>query len=337
MKFKNFILRAGLNKFFCQKKENNLIGFYDTSVSSLNLGDQIINSSGEKQLRTIFNNEQFYKISTHVGSKAIGISLANMCKERIVCGSNLLCDTMFRSANWYLSPLDILRMETVILMGVGWNKYSENTTSITKYFYNLLLNKTDRIHSVRDDYTKSKLNKLGILNVINTGCPTMWGFTKDFCETINYTKSDKVVFTLTDYDRDYHNDHLMIKKLKEQYSSIYFWPQGSKDLEYFNEFNIHDINVLPPSLEAYDDLLENNDIDFIGTRLHAGIRALQHKRKSIIIAIDNRAIEKSKDFNLPILIRSDIYNDLNNKINDNKKCEININEENIIRWKKQFK
>lgn len=336
MKFENIVLRTGLNKFFCKKKENNLIAFYDTSISSLNLGDQIINSSGEKQLRTIFNNEQFYKISTHVGSKAIGISFTNMCKERIVCGSNLLCDTMFRSANWYLSPLDILRMETVVLMGVGWNKYSDNTTPITKYFYNLLLNKTDRLHSVRDDYTKNKLNKLGFSNVINTGCPTMWGFTKDFCEKINHNKSDKVVFTLTDYDKDPHNDYLMIKKLKEQYSSVYFWPQGSKDLEYFNKFNVNNINILPPSLEAYDNLLENNNIDFIGTRLHAGIRALQYKRKSIIIAIDNRAIEKSKDFNLPIILRTNIDSELNDKITSDQKCKININEENIIKWKEQF-
>ena len=52
----------------------------------------------------------------------------------------------------------------------------------------------------------------------------------------------------------------------------------------------------------------SENIDYVGTRLHAGIRALQHKKRTIIIGIDNRAIEKAKDFNLTVIDRKNIKN-----------------------------
>ena len=52
---------------------------------------------------------------------------------------------------------------------------------------------------------------------------------------------------------------------------------------------------MSPTLEAFDNLLESEiDLDYIGTRLHAGIRAIQKKRRSIIIGVDNRALEMQK-------------------------------------------
>ena len=88
------------------------------------------------------------------------------------------------------------------------------------------------------------------------------------------------------------------------------------------KFDLNKIQVLPQSLEGYDNLLKSSDdLDYIGTRLHAGIRALQFKRKSIIVGIDNRSKEISKDINLPIINRKEmrklndlIYKDIETKI-----------------------
>jgi polysaccharide pyruvyl transferase WcaK-like protein len=81
--------------------------------------------------------------------------------------------------------------------------------------------------------------------------------------------------------------------------------------------------------------LDNHDIDYVGTRLHAGIRALQKKRRAIIIAIDNRAIEKQKDFNLTIINRDKI-DYLKDKILSSFNTDIRIPVSNIDLWKKQF-
>lgn len=62
--------------------------------------------------------------------------------------------------------------------------------------------------------------------------------------------------------------------------------------------------LLTPNMEVFDELVETTvSLDFVGTRLHAGIRVLQHKRRSIILGIDNRAPEKAIGFNLPVCPR----------------------------------
>ncbi|TOG81065.1 capsular biosynthesis protein, partial [Vibrio parahaemolyticus] len=73
--------------------------------------------------------------------------------------------------------------------------------------------------------------------------------------------------------------------------------------------------IIAPSLESFDEVLSSGNVDYIGTRLHGGVRALQKKVRTLILAIDNRAWEKKKDFNLPVVERNDevaISNFINN-------------------------
>lgn len=327
-----------MNKFFdTHEKYNDIVCFFDSSISSLNVGDEIINTSGLEQLNKVIPDKQIFNLSTHDGASSIGIHHANLCEERIVCGSNLMCDTMFKSANWNLSPLDILRLEKCILMGVGWNRYGYSTSHITKMFYNKLLYNRDKIHSVRDEFTKEKMESMGFNNVINTGCPTMWKLNEEHCSMVPTKKSEAVVFTITDYDKDHINDLEMINVLKSSYEEVYFWPQGSGDRKYLDELGINDVNVIPPQLSAYDNILNSKEIDFIGTRLHGGIRALQKLRRTLIIGIDNRALEKAKDFNLPVLNRQEIKSKLKTLVDTKIQCNIRINDKSINQWLNQFK
>ena len=90
------------------------------------------------------------------------------------------------------------------------------------------------------------------------------------------------------------------------------------------------------SLEGFDLLLKSKeDIEYIGTRLHAGIRALSFKRKSLIVGIDNRSKEISKDINLPMIDRTEIRN-LNEIIPKNLETNIKLNYLGIEKWKNQF-
>lgn len=89
------------------------------------------------------------------------------------------------------------------------------------------------------------------------------------------------------------------------------------------------INVLPATLKAYDEILQSEEsLDYIGTRLHGGIRALQHKRRSMIIAIDSRARSFKNDFNLPVIDKENL-NELFEMINSNFKTEIVLKKDRI--------
>ena len=146
------------------------------------------------------------------------------------------------------------------------------------------------------------------------------------------------MFTLTDYMEDIEADKKMIKILLSNYKKVYFWIQGSNDIQYISKiYKGNDIVLVPPTLEAYDKILESTkSLDYVGTRLHAGIRALQKKVRTIVVAIDNRALEKSQDINLNIVKRIDIANKLENIINNDVITNIKLPLENIKIWKNQF-
>ena len=194
---------------------------------------------------------------------------------------------------------------------------------------------------MRDNYTKEKLNRLGFKNVFNTGCPTMWKLTEEFCSTIQIDKSENVIFTITDYNQDYRKDLELITILKANYKDVYFWAQGMNDYEYYRSFdasvtkNIIEIN---PSIDAFYGLLKSNiSLDFIGTRLHGGIVDIKNCcRRTIIIGIDNRSIEISKDFGLKVIPRTDLHR-LSTELNKQIHFKIKIPFVDINSWRSQFR
>ncbi|MCI8702231.1 MAG: polysaccharide pyruvyl transferase family protein [Turicibacter sp.] len=311
------------------------ITVFDTSICSENVGDEIIMDCVYKQLRDIFKNTGFLKVPTHERISKISFLRMKKSKIGIVGGTNLLSMSMRYPINqWNIHLPQALKLKDTVLMGVGANNYSVKTDFYSKLVYKHALSK-NYIHSVRDELTLRRMKELGITNVINTGCPTLWSLTKEFCETIPKKKAENVVCTFTDYGIDKEKDLYLTKILLENYKNVYCWIQGSNDYEYVKSLSDKFI-FISPHLEDYDELLESNiELDFIGTRLHAGIRALQKGRRSIIISIDNRAREMGKDYSLPVLEREDI-SQLEQLIYSDFKTNIQINEKNINIWKQQF-
>lgn len=86
----------------------------------------------------------------------------------------------------------------------------------------------------------------------------------------------------------------------------------------------------------HDENLEGI-VDYVGTRLHGGIRALQKNVRTLIIGVDNRAIEKKKDFNLPVVEREMIVDQLEIEINRPYDLNINLPESNIEKFKLSLK
>lgn len=322
-----------------------MITLYNTAIGSFNLGDQIIMEAVKEQLEEIFIEDTFINYATHYPMSKYAANKANTNKLAFVGGTNLLqahWDTKPKNNQWMIGFFESFFMSPVVLMGCGWSAYSNRTTYKAKKLYKNILSQQS-LHSVRDDYTEKQLRHLGIKNVVNTACPTMWKMNEDFLCEVRTKKSDSVVFTLTDYNKNYELDTKLINLLSNYYSQIYFWPQGSGDLEYLKELEqnfpsvkLDNINILCHNLRSYDNVLKNIEIDFIGTRLHAGIRAIQFKQRSIIIGIDNRAYEMGKDFKLNVIDRNNL-DCLESYMKNNLKVEISIPLDNINIWKSQFK
>lgn len=310
--------------------------FINPAESSLNLGDEIIADSVIRQLSFFTKNTFQTSISSHLPLSYMYKKAIGKCDYKFVCGSNLLMGKLNkRFKQWHIDYTDISFLKGSVLVGVGWWQYGNKPNFYTKTLYKNILSK-DIIHSVRDNYTKEMLNSIGIENVINTGCATMWDLTPEHCSKIPTGKSKSVVFTLTDYNKDIEKDKKLIDILIKNYDNVFFWPQGVGDYQYLEELtNIDDIKIVNPTLRDYDNLLDSEDIDFIGTRLHGGIRALQKRKRTIIIIVDNRAKEKQRDFNLKCVERNSL-DELEDLINGNWATDIKIPLENIKKWKSQF-
>ena len=311
----------------------------DTSIATSNVGDEIIMDAVNKELYELCNDDRFFRVPTHEKIYKSSLSFIRNSSLNFLGGSNILSSYMNKYKQWRIGIFESVFIQNkIITMGVGWRNYQGKPNWYTNFLLKKLLHK-NYLHSVRDSYTEKFLKDMGIENVINTACPTMWRLTKDHCETIPSKKSDTVVFTLTDYTQDKEKDSIMIKILKENYKKVYFWVQGKRDDKYFESLDdslIENIYIISPNLNAYDSFLINNECDYIGTRLHGGIRALQNKRRTIIIGIDNRANEKQKDFNINVLNRDKIE-DLASLIKSNFDTSITIDEDKINTWKSQFK
>jgi hypothetical protein len=314
--------------------QKNIV-LYNPALSSLNMGDHIIFDGAKKELDSLAKDAFIVEVSTHLPVSRY-LRHTKDFDYKFVCGSNLLRGKMNRLfRQWDINIFNSKYVGPCVLVGTGWWQYGDEPNSYTKRLYKKVLS-SNLYHSVRDSYTEKQMRKMGFQNVLNTGCPTMWSLTKEHCLDIPKIKSEDVVCTITDYNKDFENDKKMLEILCNNYKNVYLWIQGTKDYEYFTElkFKSDKIKLVAPNLESYDRILEK-DVDYVGTRLHAGVRALQKKKRSIIIAIDNRAIEKQKDFNLKCISRSEIEK-LSELISSNFATEINIPIEKIKKWKSQF-
>lgn len=316
------------------------IFLFDPSMASTNLGDYIIAEAVKRQLQDLLHDAYVVELPTHTPLSNMywyGVFRDIQPDYKFVCGSNIVTGRLNEYVHlrqWNLSAFTIWQTYNSIFVGVGARQY-QNCNWYTRHQYQRMFRK-DYIHSVRDGYTEEFLRNIGIDNVINTGCPTIWGLTPAHCKTIPQTRSDQVVFTLTDYMPDRKRDEYLIQTLKAHYERIYFWPQGNRDYQYLMSLSNHDgITIIPANIASYDAVLENEQIDYVGTRLHGGIRALQKGRRSLILGIDNRAIELRKDSNLPVLDQAQLE-ELPYRINTAANTNIVLQTENIKRFLAQF-
>jgi len=320
---------------------------FDTAINTSNLGDEIIYDDCKKGLSGILDNALVFRLGTHVSNYSAyqllrkeDRKIERLCDwsdYKFICGTNLLSDNL-KGVNpqWMLNPINARLYTDSILVGVG--KISDYTepNRYTKKLYNKILSKKYK-HSVRDEDAKRVLEDMGF-SAINTGCPTLWGFTEEKCKAIPTKKAKNVVFSVSGYykQRDPEKDKRLIGILKKNYEKCYLWVQTVIDEKYFNEINDSKLEVTSIySLNKYKEILSTGDVDYIGTRLHGGVYALQNGCRSLVISIDQRARGFHRDNNLPILERDEIEK-LYDVLNSEWETNIIVDREAISEFLNQF-
>lgn len=315
------------------------VGVLNTSIASENGGDFIIMEAALGEIAQCLPLAFKIHLATHEKLSRTSLRLQGKVAFNIACGTNLLHSHMEIIKQWNVGLFAACFLKPVVLLGVGWRgRASRKTTFFTKRFLRKLLSR-EHLHSVRDSYTESRLREIGVENVINTACPSMWPLTPEHCLEIPVEKGDDVVMTLTDYSRDPRQDRQLFDVLKRSYRHVYFWLQGSADYQYLTSIaGMEKVRIVPSSLAAFDDLLSDRSLslDYAGTRLHGGIRALQHKRRSLIVGVDHRAMGMAGDFGLPVADRYLPIADLEHAVCSDRPCTVNLPMDNIRRWKAQW-
>lgn len=304
----------------------------DTAQNSDNCGDQIIMEACMHQLQGELDPCGLQHIPTHRFPTDDERRCLRESQTKILCGTNILSGHMRQYGLWRLGA-DVAPYRGTLLMGVGFDSTDQHCDNYTKQLLHTILSASG-LHSVRDSFSEKMLSAMGIKNVLNTGCPTMWDLTPEHCATIPTAKAANVVCTITDYNRDAQNDKAMLDILLKSYETVYLWLQGRDDLEYVRELGYEDkLDLIGPTLEAYDAVLELPDLDYVGTRLHAGIRALSKGHRSLIVSIDNRAACISADTGLPIIRREDVAVALEKQLHGKISTNIIMPWEAIAQWK----
>jgi len=311
-------------------------GIEDNNNSpSSNLGDLIIQEAVDRELMSVFGDCNVRRISTQTQMRQEQMKLVHNSSLIFVGGTNILSSKMNEYKQWKISLFDSLQIKNAILLGVGWWQYQENPNLYTKIILKSALS-NKLFHSVRDNYTKLKLESIGIKNVLNTGCPTMWPLSQIKFEEIPSAKSENALLMLTDYSKNINLDRKLIELLINQYKKVFVWPQGRNDLDYILGLNFP-LVILEHTMEALDNFLNSGILfDYIGTRLHGGIRCLLAKKRTLILEIDNRAKEIAIDTGVTTAQRSDL-NYIKQWIITPSMTQIKIDVSTINKWKSQFK
>lgn len=319
---------------------------FDTAIATTNLGDEVILESVKVGLRPVLKNAMTFRLGTHVENYSIfqmrdsNWKYHELCEKadyKFICGTNLFSDNLKgKYPQWMLKPFNVKLYTNSVLVGVGKIRDFSVINPYTKRLYEKCLSKTF-IHSVRDEDTKKAVEQLGY-RAINTGCPTLWMFTPEKCALIPRKKSDNAIISVSGYtdQADPVQDQKMIDCVLQNYAKVYAWIQTVSDKQYLDSLSGTDNIECIYSLETYAEILDKGNIDYIGTRLHGGVFALQHNCRTIVVSIDRRAEGFHEDNNLPTIDRNDIHMKLDEMINSEWETEIKINTEAIENFVNQF-
>lgn len=330
--------------------QSNYIALLDPSIinkereNSNNLGDLVIYESIKQLLKELFPQTEIVRISTHTTFGTFEKTIINQAYLTFVGGSNLLTSnirhfnrfTPVKKKGFYLFP----GFGNTILIGAGWSEYQKTPDWATKIYYKKILHKS-YYQSVRDSYSATHLSKTGIKKIINTCCPSTWNLKPEFINSFQRSLNT-VLYTVNGFHNNPEIDHRTIELIfKSEQRDIFFFGQTMLDFNYFTNLDIYKKNKHKFKIMNYDyqeliQLLNTIKLNYIGARLHGGIRCLQQNNPTLILGLDNRAFEIKKDTMLNVIAREDI-NAIQEWIEGKYiPPSLRLPNSNISSWKNQF-
>lgn len=319
---------------------------FDTVIGTSNLGDEIIYQSLKDELDFLYEQCFVMRFGTHIKNLPLSrfflgsqkLDFAYHADFKIIMGTNMLSrDIRKTQAQWPIGRMDSWLYKDSILAGVGTTLNKGKVTAYSRKIYDRILRK-DFYHSVRDNESKELLESIGF-KALNTGCPTLWKLTPEWCEQIPRNKAENVVFSLSGYNnqKNRQQDEKLLELLKRNYKQLIFWCQTSVDEPYLDSFPETEGIQRIYSLKQYAECLDAGNVDYVGTRLHGGIFALQHRARSIVIAIDHRARGFHETNGVVICERDEIDTKLEPMIQQPFETKIRLQEKEIKMFKDQFR
>ena len=317
---------------------------FDTAIGTSNRGDDIILEGAEKALSPLLDECFVMRFATHLNNfktyqyfrNGMKLKYADTCDYKFIMGTNLLTSDMFKTrGQWPINPISKRLYTGSIMVGVGTTFDNGKVTNYTKSIYKSIL-RSDIIHSVRDEQSKALLESVGV-KAINTGCPTLWELTPEVCVRIPTKKAKNVIITLSGYSdqKDPIYDQKLLSEIEKMYDKIYFWVQTSEDGKYLDSLKTTKDIAKIYSMQNFKEVCKSGDVDYVGTRLHGGVFAMQNGVRSLVIAIDHRARGFHESNNLNILERTEVEN-LSSIMQNEMKTEIVLNQKEINAFLSQF-
>jgi len=322
------------------------IVIFDTAVGTSNIGDEIILDAIDRNMSNIFNQAFALRLATHINNfsakqmlhKNTKVQYFENADWKFLCGTNLIAQKRFGKINsqWQLYPSNLSIYKNCILVGAGTTEQTETLDFLAKILYKKVLSKT-YVHSVRDELSKRVVENLGC-RAINTGCPTLWELTPEVCERIPKEKGENCIISVSGYEKqiDKTRDQELLDITLKNYKKVDAWIQTTEDEVHLNNLVGNEKIGRIYSLDRFKSFSKKGNVDYVGTRLHGGVFALQNECRSIIIGIDHRAQGFQETNNLPVVDRNEISNKLENMIHSNLITDIKINQKAISEFKAQF-
>ncbi len=310
-----------------------------------NLGDVVIFRAIARCLELLFPGEEVRRISSHQPLEESHYGLIGHSRILLLGGSNLLSSDVLAYNQWNFATrpadYDSPRFANAMLFGIGWWQYQDAPTPFTSDFYRRILS-PGGLHSLRDSYSAQRLRGAGVPNVVCTGCPSMWSLDGYISDRATAWTEDCLVM-ITDYYTNPLEDQRFLKLVLNHFGgTVFLFPQGAGDVDYFHKLpvflkNSRRFQILDHSLDALETFLRSHRVTYIGTRLHGGIVAMNHGIPALILGVDNRASEMSKDFGLPVVKRSDISSIKAWLRGALRFGPVTVPKDEILRWSAQFR
>lgn len=278
------------------------IVWLDPSKENVNAGDEIIADAIDSLDLPGVN--QARRITTHRFLSREEVGALSRADVVLVGGTNILRSN-FLNRQWPVTPRQLFAMRAkTVFLGVGWWQYQSPPGAFTRAALRSISHPVIP-HAARDSYTAMRLQSLG-LPAVMTSCPTLWNLNGYEISPRQAGSSDSVVVTITDYHFSAVQDSGWLSYLSDRFQSVSVVGMGPGDERAFHSIETPDNVVWRGFGAEVLKRLSGETQLFIGTRLHAGIRWLQMGGAALVLSVDNRAREISRDTGLPVVQRQDV-------------------------------